>query len=391
MQLRIKSKLIPDRHYIIERKNLMEPLGKGSFGLVVKCKCENDGIEYAAKRMDLNKPNFPVEVFTYETANAKAVRDCINKNPTVESKLANCLDECEEKTDTSNLYYLIYSLYDSKDLRQYVKQVGCIPESDAWEMIRQIYSGLHFLHNKAGIVHRDVKLDNIFLSSIGPKDIVHSPFKCYVGDLGLSKQEDSVETDCGTRETKAPEVETGKYDRKADFYSLGAIFYQMLFGGAAPFKLFGNMASTVMAVGIYYINKAQRISDLAVAFIESCMQKDPAERISEEELVKFLKIDRLDIPFYVPPSLKNIFTTPTKRIIEECCFHKGKKHFPSPLMLYEDHMKLLSDLKTIKDEKDITDVYNDKDKSLSFAVATCLSASGEFKSKLSDEWQQVDQ
>ena len=72
-----------------------------------------------------------------------------------------------------------------------------------------------------GIVHRDFKTQNIFISDGILK----------IGDLGFSKQQDILTSVLGTGLYMAPEIYSRKpYTNKADIWALGVVFYQMLFG-----------------------------------------------------------------------------------------------------------------------------------------------------------------
>ena len=86
------------------------------------------------------------------------------------------------------------------------------------------------------IIHRDIKLENIFISSGGKgQDVVK------VGDFGFEREKPQlklVNTLVGSPYTMAPEMMSFicEYDERADIYSLGIIFYEILFG-KSPFQL----------------------------------------------------------------------------------------------------------------------------------------------------------
>ena len=106
---------------------------------------------------------------------------------------------------------------------------------ECWRLFRQIVQGLEHIHS-ASIVHRDLKPENIFVDSMGDLRI---------GDFGLARpgehripglprdsaqQAGSFTKDIGTAWYIAPEVRTsggGRYDEKADIFSLGVIFLEM--------------------------------------------------------------------------------------------------------------------------------------------------------------------
>ena len=95
-----------------------------------------------------------------------------------------------------------------------------------------ICSALEVCHKK-GIIHRDIKPDNIFINANG--DFL-------LGDFGISKMVDELnraETRIGTYEYAAPEVVYAKegesYDETVDIYSLGLVLYELANNGKLPF------------------------------------------------------------------------------------------------------------------------------------------------------------
>ena len=95
---------------------------------------------------------------------------------------------------------------------------------------RDVCTALMYCEKK-GIIHRDIKPDNIFLDSFG---------NYKVGDFGASKWMETVHathtmTRIGTESYLAPEVYFGKYNNTVDIYSLGIVLYQLLNGGRIPF------------------------------------------------------------------------------------------------------------------------------------------------------------
>lgn len=83
--------------------------------------------------------------------------------------------------------------------------------------------------HKLNVVHRDIKLDNILRHKNTDGDIILK-----IADLGFAKELDETQmtkTALGTPITKAPEIlEKKTYGLECDLYSLGVVFYQILFG-----------------------------------------------------------------------------------------------------------------------------------------------------------------
>ena len=112
------------------------------------------------------------------------------------------------------------------DLGTYIKQQKQpLPEDQVMNWFKQIVSGISSVHERK-ILHRDLKPDNIFLTSW---------FQLKIGDFGISKSlsrtYDMASTLCGTPVYMAPEVLGGEpYDQKADMWGVGCIFYEMASG-----------------------------------------------------------------------------------------------------------------------------------------------------------------
>ena len=96
-------------------------------------------------------------------------------------------------------------------------------EKGAWYYLYQILQGINYLHSK-NIMHRDLKPQNI---------LVDDNNVCKIADFGFAKiqENDMINTMCGSPMYMAPEIiKHQEYSEKADIWSCGIIFYQMLTG-----------------------------------------------------------------------------------------------------------------------------------------------------------------
>ena len=135
-------------------------------------------------------------------------------------------------------YYIAMEFVDGSDLNHLMADCRArgerVPPAIALTLIRQICAGLHAAHTchtadgtPLGIVHRDVKSGNVFVSR---NDVVK------IGDFGIAKARERVRrTEIGmvkgTAEYMAPEQRVGQdVDPRADQYSVGAIAYELLAG-----------------------------------------------------------------------------------------------------------------------------------------------------------------
>jgi tRNA A-37 threonylcarbamoyl transferase component Bud32 len=128
------------------------------------------------------------------------------------------------------LYYFVMEFVDGLNLRQLLDARKIAPK-EALAIVPQICDALQFAHDK-GIVHRDIKPENILLDKSGAVKIADFGLAKLVGveakDLRITGSGDVM----GTPQYMAPEqVEHPQdVDHRADIYSLGVVFYQMLTG-----------------------------------------------------------------------------------------------------------------------------------------------------------------
>lgn len=131
---------------------------------------------------------------------------------------------------TDGLYYFVMEFVDGVNLRHAIHS-GCLLAKDALAIVPQICDALQFAHDE-GIVHRDIKPENILIDKKG---------RVKIADFGLAKLLGQEQPDhhltathqvMGTVRYMAPEQMEGSraVDHRADIYSLGVVFYEMLTG-----------------------------------------------------------------------------------------------------------------------------------------------------------------
>jgi hypothetical protein len=128
------------------------------------------------------------------------------------------------------LYYFIMEFVDGTDLRKIIR-AGELTSGQALAIVPQVCEALHYAHKK-GIVNRDIKPENILLDKEG---------NIKIADFGLARLLNKEATSytltqagqrMGTPHYMAPEQieHPSKVDHRADIYSLGVVFYEMLTG-----------------------------------------------------------------------------------------------------------------------------------------------------------------
>lgn len=159
-----------------------------------------------------------------------------------------------------------------------------IKETEARDILRQLLSAVLYLHS-VGVVHRDLKLENILICD---DDDGGDELKIKLVDFGLGRpfrEGQLLETRCGSEEYAAPEVIRGlPYNGKlTDAWSFGVIMYACL-TGQLPFN--PDHQSTLGAKivsGRFWIDETA-ISQPAVQIIRGLLMVDPAKRLSLQEL-----------------------------------------------------------------------------------------------------------
>ena len=163
-----------------------------------------------------------------------------------------------------------------------------ISENEAIDILKQICEGYVYLYNTK-IMHRDMKTDNVLLHKENDKIIVK------IADFGLSKcmssssimTEQKTKSFNGTPYFMSPQLLIGKeYNYQCDIYSIGVIYYYMLFK-AYPFHESNPLAlSELVKNGILHFNIInRRLSKQSIDFIVRCLQYDQDKRIHTRDLL----------------------------------------------------------------------------------------------------------
>jgi len=190
--------------------------------------------------------------------------------------------------DNDGTVYIVMELLAGKSLRQVLVDSGRIPTERANNIIRQACAALEEAHRN-GIVHRDIKPDNIMLMDahsdadyVKLLDFGIAKLRDVMLDtLSLEKNLTNVGTVIGTPHYMSPEQCQGESaDARSDIYSLGVVSYEML-TGVTPF-----IAKTPTGVAIKHVTEKPKapselrpeIGPALEAVILKALEKEPTKR-----------------------------------------------------------------------------------------------------------------
>jgi serine/threonine-protein kinase len=171
--------------------------------------------------------------------------------------------------------YLVFEYVDGSTLRERVAS-GPLPLSEIPKLARALGGALAHAH-EAGVIHRDVKPENVLLSKTGPK----------LGDFGIARIPDSTLTGSGsvlgTPAYSAPEaLAQGEFSAKSDQFSLAATLYEAICGerafpGSDALVVAGRIASE-QPPPLEAVDSDPRVVTRLNAVLRRGMAKDKADR-----------------------------------------------------------------------------------------------------------------
>lgn len=174
--------------------------------------------------------------------------------------------------------FVVMELCKLGDLYGFLSERGRIDEETAYKIFKQILTGVEYLHNR-GIVHRDIKLDNILLTD---------SMTVKIADFGLChevKGNQRLRTPCGSPLYTAPEIlNEQEYDgKKSDIWSLGIVLFALA-TGCLPWSS-GSTDSEIIAQitsGIYHV--PSHVPPLLRDLLVKMMSRDPELRPTIDEI-----------------------------------------------------------------------------------------------------------
>ncbi len=248
-----------------DRYEIIEELGKGGMGKVYRVDDTQTKEEIALKliKPEIAADKKSLERFRNELTTARKTR---HKN------VCGMFDLGEYK----GTHYITMEYVSGEDLKRFIKRVGQLPSGKAIAIAKQICDGLEEAHS-LGIIHRDLKANNIMIDDNGNARIMDFGIARTVKGNGITGSGIMI----GTPEYMSPEqAEAKPVDQRSDIYSLGIILYEMT-AGHLPFA-----GDTALAIAMKHKGETPKnpqelnpqIPDDLSNIILKCLEKDKENR-----------------------------------------------------------------------------------------------------------------
>lgn len=261
--------------FLGDRYEILELIGSGGMADVYKARCHklNRFVAIKVLKAEFSSDSSFVSKFKAEAQSAAGL---------MHPNIVNVYDVGEE----NRMYYFVMELVEGITLKHYIEKKIRLTAKEAISIAIQVSMGIEAAHNN-GIIHRDIKPQNIIISKEG---------KVKVADFGIAKAATSntvTSHAMGSVHYTSPEQARGGYsDAKSDIYSIGITLFEMV-TGHVPFD-----GETTVAVAIKHIQEEMPsprvyVPDVPISveqIINKCCQKNPDRRYANVgQLIRDLK------------------------------------------------------------------------------------------------------
>jgi serine/threonine-protein kinase len=260
---------------VADKYRLDREIGRGGMGVVFAAHHETLGHAVAVKLLAV-PPGAPSNVVDRFLREARIV---------VRLRSEHVVRVYDVGALPDGTHYLVMDLLEGHDLMEHLRRRGLLPVAETVDLLVQACAGLSEAHG-AGVVHRDVKLGNLFVTQRRDGSTCLK-----VLDFGISKSSVGIDADLDLTETAAllgspmymaPEqIRNAKaVDHRADLWALGIVAYRLL-TGAAPFPGDTPLAvcAAITAEPPSDLRKARPdVPPALAAVLLRCLEKSPAGR-----------------------------------------------------------------------------------------------------------------
>ena len=255
--------MLTEGMFVGDRYEIVNKIGTGGMSDVYKAKDHTLGRFVAIKVL---KPEFSEDVNFVTKFRTEAQSAAGLEHPNI----VNIYDVGSE----NGMHYIVMEYVEGITLKTYIEKKGQLTFKEAVSIAIQVGRGIEAAHNK-GIIHRDIKPQNIIISTEG---------KVKVTDFGIARAATSntISSDVmGSVHYASPEqARNGFVDGKSDIYSLGIVMYEMV-TGRVPFDGDKTVAVAIQHLQEEIVPPSAYAPNLPISMekiILKCTQKNPDRR-----------------------------------------------------------------------------------------------------------------
>jgi eukaryotic-like serine/threonine-protein kinase len=183
---------------------------------------------------------------------------------------------------------IVMEFINGQTLDEYIRSMGLLPVEEALRIFQALVEAIAYIHEN-GIVHRDIKANNIKITSKGEVKVLDFGIAKAVSSPQLTAMGDVI----GTLQYLSPEqIKGGVADERSDIWALGVLFYEMV-SGQVPFaaQTLGRLCEQISKVDYLAASTFNPSLPKEVeAIISRCLKKNPGSRYqSAREILQDLE------------------------------------------------------------------------------------------------------
>jgi len=261
---------LPFQLALAGRYSIDRELGRGGMGVV-----------YLAREVHLDRL-VAIKLLPPDRASIPALRERFLREARSAAKLSHPnIIPIHAVDEASGFVFFVMAFVEGITLAERVRTRGPLPSAEASRVLREVAWALAHAHAR-GLVHRDVKPDNILIEA--------ATGRVLVADFGIAATAGVADTEgiSGTPEFMSPEQALGRpMDARSDVYSLGATAFYTL-TGRFPFD--GASSTEILAKHVTALLPALAANGLPIprklaALVHQCLAKNPDERPASADAV----------------------------------------------------------------------------------------------------------
>jgi serine/threonine protein kinase len=274
--------------------SLQRELGRGGMGIV-----------YLARDVQLDR-DVAIKVLPAHMARSAESRERFVREARTAAGLSHPnIVPIHRVGEAGEFVFFVMSYVEGETLGERLRARGPLPPAEAMRVMREVAWAMAYAHGR-GIVHRDVKPDNILLEA--------GTGRALVTDFGIAHggaRDDRPATDpgkiMGTAHYMSPEQAASEpVDGRSDIYSLGVVGY-LAVSGRLPFEspnLHALMVRQATEAAPSVMRAAPGLPPALGAAIDRCLARDPAGRFTDGEALAAALAPTVEARPALPPSLR---------------------------------------------------------------------------------------